>query len=653
MKTIATFLLAFSGFLSAAAEKDWTAWQWEAPVEVRETGMARLEVPPALLDVSRPDLGDLRLLSPDGTEMPYLLDLPRHREADMRIAAGFKVTLAGNNTVIEASPVAPSAIDAVELISPAREFLKSVSIEARNENGEWQTLATSEVIFRQAGGAERLRISLPTGAWEALRFTVNDDRSQPIPFTGVRQIIASEKPATSESAVSVTGREELPNETRLTLDLGARNLNVAELRFEIPNAVFSRTCKLEFSTPTTDGGSRMEGLGEGVLYRMVGDDGSTQQLSIPVHRRIPARYLVANFYNRDSQPLTITSAAARCHPTTLLMHAQAGSHRLLAGNRGAPAPEYDLNSLRGAMGTAGARLLTPGPLQAKADFKIPPVLPGVEIPGTEIDLSNWTRRRKVSIGSPGVFEIVLDAGVLAGCQSGLGDLRLIQNGRQIPYLIKLERVTRNLTPLMTPLPPDPKRPTIARWEITLPVDGLPAMELTATSPAPMFTRRFEAVIERKDELGNSWTEIAGATEWTKSQGHDTRLALSLGEGIMPMKFRLQTDHGDNPPIVVENPRVNFSAPVMVAKLTADAPLFLVYGNPKASAPQYDLRLVRRELMAAEPQPASLSEEEILGPDKRGKMAVDAGSPWLWLALAGVVAVLLAVVAKLLPRPATE
>lgn len=122
---------------------------------------------------------------------------------------------------------------------------------------------------------------------------------------------------------------------------------------------------------------------------------------------------------------------------------------------------------------------------------------------------------------------------------------------------------------------------------------------------------------------------------------------------MALKIHLQTDHGDNPPIPVENPHVRYSAPAIVAKLTDDAPLFLVYGNPKATAPQYDLRLVRNELMAAEPQPASLREEEILGPDRRGKMAVDTGSPWLWLALGGVVVALLVVVAKLLPQPAAD
>ncbi|MBC8126526.1 MAG: hypothetical protein H8M99_05200 [Gloeobacteraceae cyanobacterium ES-bin-144] len=111
---------------------------------------------------------------------------------------------------------------------------------------------------------------------------------------------------------------------------------------------------------------------------------------------------------------------------------------------------------------------------------------------------------------------------------------------------------------------------------------------------------------------------------------------------------METDHGDNPPIAVDLTHVSYAAPVMIAKLSEDTPLYLVYGNYGAKAPRYDLQLVQKELMAAEPQSASLNQEEVLGPKKREKMALDAGSPWLWLALGGVVIALLVVVAKLLP-----
>ena len=89
--------------------------------------------------------------------------------------------------------------------------------------------------------------------------------------------------------------------------------------------------------------------------------------------------------------------------------------------------------------------------------------------------------------------------------------------------------------------------------------------------------------------------------------------------------------------------------LIVAKVTGAAPLFLYYGNPQATIPRYDLRLVWDELMAADQQAAGLGDEELLRPGMKKPGTMDAGSPWLWLALAGVVIVLLVVVAKLLPR----
>jgi hypothetical protein len=260
----------------------------------------------------------------------------------------------------------------------------------------------------------------------------------------------------------------------------------------------------------------------------------------------------------------------------------------------------------------------------------------------------------VSFASPGVIRFELDALALAGSRLDLGDLRLIQNDRQLPY-VTTAAVVRELSPAMALLPGDPKQPTISNWELALPMNSLPAYELTASSPSPLFVRRFDAFIERSDDLGNSWSENIGTADWAKTQNRETSLILPLhptGQRL-PLKFRLQTDHGDNPPIELENPRVRYRAPSIVAKVTDTTPLFLVYGNPQATPPRYDLRLVEKELMAANPQSASLGDEEILRPDPPTAKALDAGSPWLWIALAGVVAALLAVVAKLLPRPAAE
>lgn len=94
--------------------------------------------------------------------------------------------------------------------------------------------------------------------------------------------------------------------------------------------------------------------------------------------------------------------------------------------------------------------------------------------------------------------------------------------------------------------------------------------------------------------------------------------------------------------------LRFAAPSITAKLTDSAPLFLYYGNPEVPAPDYDLRLVRNELLSADSQSAELGNEELLKLQPPDQQAIGAGSPWLWAALAGVVVVLLVIVAKLLP-----
>ena len=107
-----------------------------------------------------------------------------------------------------------------------------------------------------------------------------------MPFTGVRVITVGEKPDSVELPVALGEREEKSGETRLTLDLGARNLNVAELRFEIPDAVFSRKCSLGYAVPTSDGESRIENFASGTIYRVAGERGvSAEELVIPVGRR--------------------------------------------------------------------------------------------------------------------------------------------------------------------------------------------------------------------------------------------------------------------------------------------------------------------------------------------------------------------------------
>ena len=362
--------------------------------------------------------------------------------------------------------------------------------------------------------------------------TVDDGRSRPVPFTGLRIIHAGTHPETLDHPVTLGARDESRGSTRLTLDLGAANLHLAELRLDIADPVFSRSCSLSYPVPSRDAEATEKKLATGSIFRVVGEGGAaTQQLAIPIHARVPARSVVVTIDNGDSPPLAIKAAAATRYPTTLVFFApQAGKWTLLTGNRRATAPRYDLARLRGDLGKAGGTRITPGPLASKDDFQPPPALPDIDPAGAGIDLADWSFRRSVEAPAGGVIRIEPDALTLANSRSDLGDLRVVQNGRQVPFLVVPSTKLRPLTPELAD-DPDEKRPGVSRWMITMPVDGLPAQEITARSPDPLFTRTFRAVTEGRDSLGNRWTRTIGTATWTRSGGADDNrsgLVLELG-----------------------------------------------------------------------------------------------------------------------------
>jgi hypothetical protein len=452
--------------------------------------------------------------------------------------------------------------------------------------------------------------------------------------------------------VVIGGREEVDGRTRIDLDLGAENLQLSELRVEVADPVFSRNCKLNSKSVGEEGEVVEKTLARGAIYRVLGEDGAViEQLAIPIHARVAEQSLVLVIENGDSPPLAIKGTSAARYPTTLLFFApEAGEWILLSGNDRAAAPRYDISSLRGELKKADGVRVSPGPLVEKTDYQRPPALPGIDPAGTDLDLADWAYRRAVSVAGIGVVRIDVDAAALARCRTDLGDLRVIQNGRQVPYLIESSSRRAALSPVVED-DPDPKRPGVSRWKINLPMEDLPAAQLVVDSPAKLFSRNFRVVVAGEDHLGNPWTRTIGSGAWTRNGGgKSSPLHLNLGGYRMPETFHLETDNGDNPAITIEAVELRHARPSLVLKLSESAPLNLYYGNPKMWAPRYDLSLVRGELLSADKQLAVLGEVEVLHPEasrKRGD--VNAGSPWLWVALGLVVALLLVVVAKMIPR----
>ena len=120
--------------------------------------------------------------------------------------------------------------------------------------------------------------------------------------------------------------------------------------------------------------------------------------------------------------------------------------------------------------------------------------------------------------------------------------------------------------------------------------------------------------ELTDERGDKYrrNNLGGAT-WTQTPDRKVReFAPPLNEWLQSDTLLLETENGDNPPIVsLEKFAVFYLMTRVLFKAKAGDELFLYYGNQRVSAPSYDLNLVAGQLLAADKTVAMTAAEEQL------------------------------------------
>ena len=632
-----------------------SGWKYVQPVRIDRSGLLRFSVPLETLSAARAGLEDLRLSDNNGREMPYLLERPIQPQRTIRPPLSFQVTVKDATTMITLETGLSQALAGVSLQTPTADFLKAVQIEGSNNGITWTVLAQGQPVFRQPNGASMLMVSFPPGVWPWLRLTLDDRRSAPIPVTGAQ--LHAEAPATAPAEAveaSLRQRTEEPGQTRLSLRLAGVNFTLAGLLIETPEPLFTRAVKLS-QQQLIDNELRESVIARDSIYRVaVEGQPSAQNLTCAVDVPVRSRELVLTIQNDDNPPLQLTALKAERRPVYLTFLAlQSGPYYLLTGNSQCASPSYDLAALKSDLPGAELVGVTPGALTTNAAFRATEALAEIAALGTPLDVSGWKYRKRVQIGEGGVQQIELDLDVLAHATASLRDLRLIRDGRQVPYVLERSSATRSLLPVVAKAD-DPKRPAVSRWQVGLSHRSLPISRLTASTSAPYFRRAVRLDEERQDERGNPYRVILASTTWSKNLGRkEAPLALPLSMSPETDKLLLEIENGDNPPLELQNVQLWYPVSRLICKSAPDADTFIYYGNAKVYAPQYDLELVVPRLLASEKFKAALGAEEVLKPGAgASRFAGSAG--WIfWSALALVVAGLLFVLFRLLPKPASD
>ncbi len=627
-------------------------WQHQQEFDVSAAGLMKFSLPVETLDAARSGLSDLRVYDDASNEIPYLIEHPVAARRVIRNAKSFQTTLSSQDTVITLETGLAQAMDGVALQTPANNFIKAVQIEGSNDGRRWQEIARGEPIFRQPNGVNQLQIETPPGFWAWLRLTIDDGRSQPIPFTGALVQAASAESAPDEpSPVSIVERHESPGETRLTLNLGAANLELSKIQIETAEPLFTRQVML--ATPDISEDSITERpLTGGVIYRVAVDGlPASSGLSVPVEAQVRSRELLMLIRNNDSPPLPVTAVLAERRPVYIVFLAkQTGAHYLVTGNPRCPAPRYDLAELSANLKTVAAVPMKVSSIADNPAYRLPEVLPDLQTGGVALDVSAWRYRKPVTITRAGGQQLELDLDVLSSAQPGFEDLRLMRDGKQVPYIIERTSIQRVLNPIVTKTN-DAHDPKISRWIVKLPRSSLPVIRLMCAAQTPLFQREITAYENVRDDRGETFRRSLGSASWTQRPGASHKeFGLTLSSPPQSDAVFLETENGDNPSIELTNFQFFYPATRVLFKADADDALFLYYGNPNTEPPRYDLSLVANQLLAADKNPVSGGmEEQLRKTSTRGERVAGGGSVMFWSILVLVAVVLLAIISKLLPK----
>jgi len=634
---------------SAAASLP-SLWRHSQEFRVTAPGLVKLSLPVETLDAARAGLEDVRLFDSSGVELPYQIERPTYSVPLAQPAASFHVSLAPSATVITVESGLTQPVDEITLESPAASFVKGVRVEGSPDSQSWTPLANGQLIFRQPNGTSQLQIRLPVaGTWKWLQLTVDDARSQPIPFTGARVRAAVERRTGEPLPVRIIQRQVSPGETRLTLSLGAANLNLSSIQLESSEPLFAR--QVSIVAPQIQGASvREQTFAQAVIYRVESDGHQVSaRLSVPIAAQIRSRELLVIIRDLDSPPLAITGVRAERMPVYLTFYArQGGIHSLLTGNPYSAAPHYDLSTLNMSLKNLAVSPVKFAPITDNPDFRPSAHLPGTETNMATLDVSAWENRKRLKLSSAGSTQAELDLEVLAHAQPGFQDLRLMHAGRQVPYLLEFTPTNKTMEPAVKAVV-DGKDPHLHRWELKLPNTHLPATRLTCVSPTPLFQRNVTLFESAADSHGHSYRHVLGQATWVQAPNHNTReFVITLDQLPLTDTVVLETNDGDNPPVEFAGFQLSYPVTRLVFNSNANDELFLYYGNPEAESPRYDLSLVADELMSAERSTAELLGEEKIRKSSYGISLPGSGGPLLWISLAVVVAALLIIIARALP-----
>ncbi len=576
-------MIAIALVLAASAPALETLFPREADVTVEGSGPHRLAIPPDVLAECKADLSDLRLMGPDGAEVPFAVDPGRAKPLavpETVIAEILDVkrgeTKREDGTVEEWSEIyrvkVPDGTWELAFETPRNQIVARVRVDDSDRQ-----------IWRLAN-VPRERMSVPISGGERT-VTVISTQGRLEPRLLLRR--TSEVPATDplDVPLAIVSRTSADGWTEVVLER-PRGLVPGALVVATGTRWFDREIEV-----WDEGDGRADALlSRSRAFRIeIGKD-EVAELEVPVADARGERLRV-RVKDGDSPALASLAISARLRAPVLLF--EAAATRLLWGGGRARRPSYDLAAAAGRfprlLDPASAREARLSAPRANPKHRVEPALSFAMRAGSEIDRRRFSHLREVSIApsADGLARVRLGWEDAAIARADFGDARVVgADSHQWPYLLHDHAGSE-----WVELPATRKtKERKSEYALALPVTPFRLDELEIDSETPFFDRAY--VVEALD----SEDKIASSNKGRLvRRAEDPRPATISLAGTRAHALRVRVEDGDDAPLTL-----SFRARTPVTDLFVVAPAgtySLLVGRPDEEPARYELERVRDVVLA--------------------------------------------------------
>ncbi len=556
---------------------------------VTRPGWARVRLPLEVLDRLGAGGDDLFVLDPSGAPLPvYPWSPPPEAPPIERVLRPVAMTTtAGGWQVSFDCGSRPVRHRLLMVEVPGTGLAQGVRLDGSHDNTAWRMLAQGS-MFRLSrwGMTEKTYLDYPPASERYLRLFWPESAG----FPRWQEVWVLDWPDERAEVVE----EPVPFEQRAG-GVGAG------YRFVLPRSALSGAALVPALAHTYPVWARLavarEGRWDGIVENLLLPDRPAALGVPPVAFGVPvALSLSAGTF--PAPPLE--GLRLRYRPKYVVFRARAaGAHTLCYGLR----VRHDA--------PRGAEVMPPGaalPLEVEpgSERSHPPALalPAATRTGGALPAAGFSRRWAIDApgAQPGGLVLLeLPADVYGNARADLGDLRIGNGGKQVPYLLVAAAEGREVEALRAVSPQATGTYGLSALSIALPAASLPLAALELEAPGTPFSRPVRLESPRppahdENPLEEHWSVVA-ASVWHNAGGTEApaRLVLPI-RGACERSLRLLFEDGDNAPLSGVSVVLWRRAHTLVFPWPGDGVVELLAGARELAAPRYDLAAAGHDLI---------------------------------------------------------